>query len=84
MNEKERIDFLNLQARVVICEEKLEKCAELWELWDKISPPKEYGINALGEHLLAWTQDTIQKTVSGHSFIDVVLKAYKEIYDKRT
>ena len=25
MNEKERIDFLNLQARVVICEGKLEK-----------------------------------------------------------
>ncbi len=50
--------------------------SDAWSLWDELPEPKDYGINTFGEHLIAWTQDTIQKTISGTSFADAVSKAW--------
>jgi len=45
MTDKEQDDFLNLQARVVICEEKLEKIEKMMEsrlksIWEAHRPKK--------------------------------------------
>jgi len=45
MTDKETSDFLNLQARVVICEEKLEKIEKMMEsglksIWEAYQPKK--------------------------------------------
>ena len=49
---------------------------DAWVLWEELPNPKHYGVNEMGEHLIAWYQDYHQRTVNGSSFPDAVTQAW--------